>query len=124
MLCDTAHDGTVLQSVGNFELQQFLALLHLFAAEDRTHADVQLFKLFKGNVGQHRLRLVVSRLVGLLRVEQFLHLRLDDAVVNFLEEQFRLSQLFPCGQQVNAAESVPFGGLHTQHTAQSFGAEG
>ena len=61
--------------VGNFELEEFLALLHLFAREHGAYAQVHLFEHVKGDGFGNRLGLVVGGLVGLLCGLEFVELR-------------------------------------------------
>ena len=118
VLGDAADDGAVFQSVGNFELQELLHFRYTLAAEHGADADVELFEVFKSNVFADGFCLVAGLFVGLLDVEQALHLCLNHFVLNLFEEQFGLLKLMAGRQQVDVAERFPVEGFHAEHAAQ------
>ena len=124
MLGNARYDGAVVQAVGDGELQEFLHFRHTFAGLDRTYADVQALEGFEVHFGAHVLGAIVGCFVGLFRVEEFLDLRFDDLVFDFLKEECGRAQLVAGGEEVGAAEVVPFEGVHGQHFAQAGTGEG
>ena len=123
MLGDTADNRTVLQTVSNLELQEFLHLRYYLTFQYGSHTDIELFKVFERDSRLDRIRLISSGFVGFLRIQQFLYLCLDDAVFNLFEQQFRLIQCMSGAQQVGASQLFPFEGFHVQHLTQFLTAE-
>ena len=124
VLGDAAYDGTVLQTVGNLELEQLLHLGYGRTFEYGTYTDIELLELFERDDGLHGVSLVVGCLVGFLRSQQLVYLCLDGFVVNLLEQQFGCAQLMSGRQQVGASQVGPVEAFHVQHMAQAFAAEG
>ena len=114
VLGDAAHDGAVGEAVGNLELEEFLHLGHALALEYGTYTDIELFPVFERYKGLHGLGLVVGCLVGLLDIFETLHLCIDGAVLDLLEQEFSLTQSVACGKEVGAAELLPLEGLHAE----------
>ena len=121
---NAAHDGAVLQSVGKFELQEFLAFLHFLAGEDGADADVKFLKVLKGNGRQHGFCTIGGSLAFLLLVLQFLHLCFNHSIFDFFEEQFGLSELMSGGQEVCAAKTVPLHFAESEHVTEFLRREG
>ena len=88
MLGNARNNRAFLQTVVDTELQEFVGLGHLRAFQYRTYADVQFGEIFVCDGFADRFRLVVGLFVGFLRIQELLHLLLDDAIVNLFKEQF------------------------------------
>ena len=123
MLGDTADNGTVLQSVGNLELQQFLHLGNCFTFQYGSYTDIQLLELFKRNSRFDRISLIACSHILFFSSQQFVYLCLNCFVFYLLEQQFSLIQLMTFCQQVGTSQLLPFKGIHIQHLTKFFAAE-
>ena len=88
MLGNARNNRAFLQTVVDTELQEFVGLGHLRAFQYRTYADIQFGEIFVCDSLADRFRLVIGLFVGFLRIQELLHLLLDDAIVNLFKEQF------------------------------------
>ena len=86
MLCNTADNGTVLQSIGNLELQQFIGFRNFLTFQYGTYANIQFHEVIELNVRADGVGFVAGFLIGLLCIEQLLYLCFDNAVLYFFEQ--------------------------------------
>ena len=123
MLSDATDDCSAIDTVVDFELQQFLHFRHSLAFEHTSHADIELFEIVESDSRLNRSSLEVGSFVGFLDVGQTLHLSIDGAVLDFFEEELWRLELMPYSEQVGASQTVPFNLLNVEHSAQFSAAE-
>ena len=105
---------------GQFE--QFLGLGHLFGLDDGTHADVHPVELVVGNGLLLRLGRFLGRDIGQAGVFQTFELRFDGGIFDLFEQEGRLSQTMPRGNdRLCLSHFVPSQRTDVQHLGQGSG---
>ena len=124
VLRNARNDDAVLKSVGNFETQQFLHFRHALASGHRAHADIKFLEISKIDRLANGIGFVIGLFVLLANVFEFIELMLNGFVLDFLKQQFGFGQLRTGFQQIDAAQTLPIGGRHGDHFAQTRRREG
>ncbi len=96
-------------------MQQLVGFRHTGAFLDGAHADVHFHEVVERYIGLLRFGFPVLELVLLFDACKAVKLRLDCIILDFIKEQFGLSEFGTCGHDVGATEVVPFNVVNAEH---------
>ena len=123
MLGDARYDGAATQSVVDFELQELVGFGNLLAFEHLAHANVEFGEVVEFDGRSDGFGYMVGLFVGDFGVVKFFDLGVDDAVVDFLEEQLGLCQLGADGKNDVVALVRKYAAMGADYIMVHFGVD-